>query len=81
LLFRSDKVAVRALFAKADRELPPSAIQKSAIGRTSAFRTAALHANQGRALTGDNATLCPNILAVKKQTKADRSHHEQKTIR
>jgi hypothetical protein len=70
LLFGPNKMAVRALFAKADRQLPPTAVEKSTIVRTGTLAACALHANHGRALTCGNSTLRPGILEGKKETQA-----------
>ena len=71
LLHRPDVVAVRELFAKADGELPPPAIQKTPIVRTGTFTTSTLHANHGRALTGGNSTLRPGMLGRYEDAKQD----------
>src|SRR5215211_6452543 len=52
LLFLSaNKVAVGALFAEADRELPSLLIEKASILRTGIFAASALHADHGRTLS------------------------------
>jgi len=77
LLLRADEVAVRALFAKADGELPPSPVQKSRVVRARPFTASALHANHGRALTGRNSTLRPGMLAGQEAAKQNKEYRQQ----
>ena len=68
---------MRELFAKADGELPPPAIQKTPIVRIGTFTTSTLHANHGRALTGGNSTLRPGMLGHYEDAKQDQKWCQQ----
>jgi hypothetical protein len=61
LLLRAYEVAMGALFAKANRELPPVFVENPSI-RMGIFPASTLHANHGRALSCRHSTLCPGLM-------------------